>query len=83
MKRVKLVGYEEFTSKKGNHCVRIHVMSTLNRRDSHLECLGENASNYFVKEHLKSKISASDVGKEITICTDIFGNSENLVDIVQ
>ncbi len=80
---VKVVGYEEFTSKKGTHCVNIHVLASLNKRETHTVCTGNKALSFFVSDDLKAKISANDVGKEITICTLFFGGKNNLLDIIK
>ena len=79
----KLVGYEEFTSKKGTHCVNLHFIAPLNKRDAHLMCSGNRAMSFFVPDNLKVKISANDVGEEFTIYTAFYGNRMNLLDIVK
>lgn len=78
---VKLVGLEVFTSKKGALCMTIHVLAPLNKRETHTVCTGNKAVSFFVSDDLKEKISADDVGKEITICTLFFGGKNNLLDI--
>lgn len=83
MVKVKLVGYEEFTSKKGNVCVSISVLRPLERRDSHIVCQGQKAVSYFVPDTLKNKVSAEDVGKELNVYTAFYGNSDNLIDIIR
>lgn len=81
--KVILIGYETFKSKKGNICVSIHVSAPLLKREAHIECVGQKATHYFVSEDLKSKISVTDVGKEITICTVFFNGKDNLIDIAR
>lgn len=83
MHKVKIIGYEEFTSKKGTNCVIISVVSDIKERESHIACVGQKAVSYFVPTYLKSKISANDVGKEITIYTTIKNDIETLVDIIE
>lgn len=83
MVKVKLVGYEEFTSKKGNVCVSISVLRPLEKRSSHTVCTGEKAVSYFVPDNLRNKVSVQDVGKELSIYTAFYGNSDNLIDIIR
>lgn len=83
MVKAKLVGYEEFTSKKGALCVMISVLRPLDRRSSHTVCEGQKAITYFVPENLRNKVSKEDVGKDINIYTAFYGNSDNLVDIIR
>lgn len=82
-KIVQLVGLEIFTSKKGNNCMTIHTLTPLTKREAHTECIGQMATSYFVPDDLKSKISANDIGKELTIYTYFSGNKENLADIME
>lgn len=81
-KNVQLVGLEVFTSKKGTQCMTIHTLPPLTKREAHTECIGQMATSYFVPDELKVKISANDIGKELTICTVFYGNKDNLIDIV-
>lgn len=83
MVKVKLVGYEEFKSKKGNLCVSISVLRPLERRDSHTVCEGQKAVSYFVPDNLRNKVNAQDVGKELNIYTAFYGNNDNLIDIIR
>ena len=83
MVKAKLVGYEVFTSKKGNLCVSISVIKPLERRDSHTECVGQKAVSYFVPDNCKGKVSSADVGKDINIYVAYYNGQENLVDIIK
>lgn len=82
-KIVKLIGYEEFTSKKGVNCTTIHVVAPINKRETHIECAGQSATSYFVPEHLKKMFSVNDIGKDITLYTSFNAGRENLLDILE
>lgn len=83
MVKARLVGYEVFTSKKGNVCVNISVLMPLERRDSHTECVGQKAVSFFVPDNCKNKVSSADVGKDINIYVAYYNGNNNLVDIIK
>lgn len=78
-----LLGYEEFTSKNGLNCVLAHFTKTINKRDTHIVCTGSKSVSFFVSDNLKSKISANDVGKELTICIHWGKDNYVLDDIIR
>lgn len=82
MAKVKVVGYESFNSKKGNRCVMIHTIKDIVKRDSHTVVSGQQATSFYVPEHLQSKVSQALVGKEVEAYTAFFGGRENLLDIL-
>lgn len=82
-KTITLVGYEVFTSKNGKLCTLIHTESPISKRDSHSECAGKNTASYFVSEQLRTKVSISDIGKDITIYTNFHDGKEHLQDIIK
>lgn len=79
---VKLIGYENFISKKGNNCTTIHVVAPITKREAHTEFAGQLATSYFLPEHLKDKVSVNDIGKDITIYTSFSAGREILLDIL-
>ena len=82
-KTVTLIGIDSFTSKKGNNCMLIFTTEKLTPTDTHPNCVGEKALSYFVWGDLQSKVSADDIGREITIRTAFYNGSDNLEDIIK
>ena len=83
MIKAKMVGYDKFTAKSGNVCVRISLVYPLERREKSIETKGMTAETLFVPDYVASKVSAADLDKEITVVTSYYNNKNNLVDIVR
>ncbi len=83
MKVIKIIGYHEFTSKKGNRCYKISVTSSLDQIGKDDVMAGESAETYFLPQNLVGKISKEDVGKTYDAYIAYFNGRSNLVDIIK
>ncbi len=63
----KLVGIANFTSKKGNPCYTITVLTDCNERDKDAGRFGQKAETIFLDEKLAQKVKPSDCGKQIIL----------------
>lgn len=75
----KLIGYKEFTSKKGNVCRMITVLEPYHSVSDKL--MGERAEDIFVPDTCTHVFTAKDIGKNVDVSYDIQGSFARVSDI--
>lgn len=83
LRKVKVVGYRKFTSKKGNVSVQLSVTYPREGNDADIELVGNTAETYFVPDHVAPRVSKDDVGKDLMIVDAYYNNRNNLIDIMR
>lgn len=69
----ELIGYKKFTSKGGNACCILLVLSDLNLRDKMWGCVGRKAAEVFIPEELHGLVNESCLGKSVNLIRDFDG----------
>lgn len=83
MTKIKIVGYHEFDSKKGNRCRTVSVLMPMSGRGSNDIVEGEHAETYFLPDNLVGKIGKEDVGKTYNAYIAYYNGRSNLVDVIK
>lgn len=83
LRKVKVVGYRKFTAKSGNVSVQLSVTYPRETSDKDIELVGSSAETFFVPDHVATRVSKDDVGKELMIVDAFYNNSNHLIDIMR
>ena len=70
---MKVVGYREFQSKKGNKCRMLTVMSPYTDREKEKGSVGNRTEDIFLPDDCDLTITEADIGKEVVVDYSIVG----------
>lgn len=75
---MKIIGYSDFTSKKGNRCLYIHVTKDLTDFDRQYGAVGQRVDVLQLYGNTSVSLKPSDIGKEIEPLYDVSNNKAYL-----
>lgn len=69
----EVIGYKKFTSKSGNACCILFVVSDVSARDKMWGCVGRKVTELFIPESLHNLINENCLGKSLDLVRDFSG----------
>lgn len=76
----KLIGFSNFTSKKGRDLTIALVQTDCTVRDNDRGSYGSKVEQVFLPDELVGSLDVKDIGKNVDVIRDIVGNRAYVID---
>lgn len=78
---VKLVGFKNFKSKKGEDLCVANVVKDFSKRNLGNGCFGQDIEVVFLPSHCVGLLSENDIGKSLNLSYEINGGRAYITDV--